>query len=83
MNLFSRDHVIPPVISRRDMLTRCGMGFGMVGLAGIFADEGVLRGQETIGNADPLAPKFPHFQGKAKACCPPLHEWRAVTGRYV
>ena len=54
-----------PVISRRDMLTRCGMGFGMVGLAGLLADEGSLSAQDAHA-ADPLIPKPGHFRGQAK-----------------
>src|SRR5215472_2011531 len=44
------------------------MGFGMLGLAGVFAADGMLR---SIARADgaatlPLAPKTPHFPAKAK-----------------
>src|SRR5215472_13253813 len=44
------------------------MGFGMLGLAGVFAADGMLR---SIARADgaatlPLAPKPPHFPAKAK-----------------
>ena len=62
----SQTNVIPPVVSRRDMLQRCGMGFGMVGLAGLLADEGRLVAQEAGSAPDPLAPKKAHFQGRAK-----------------
>jgi hypothetical protein len=47
-------------LSRRDLLTRCGTGLGMLALAGIAADD--ARGAPL----DPLAPKAPHFPGKAK-----------------
>jgi hypothetical protein len=50
--------------TRRDFLCRCGMGMGALSL-------GVLLG-ESLGRAaaaealDPLAPKAPHFPGKAR-----------------
>ena len=46
-------------ISRREMLTRCGMGMGMLGLAPLVADA-------AIDPVNPLAPRKPHFPGKAK-----------------
>ena len=45
-------------VSRREMLTRCGAGFGTLGLAGMMA--------EAAGPASPLAPKMTHFAPKAK-----------------
>jgi len=65
MSIKSSPDVLP-VVSRRDLLTRCGMGFGMVGLAGVLADEGRLVAQEPQTTADPLAPRAPHFSGRAK-----------------
>lgn len=47
-----------PGVSRRDMLTRCGAGFGTLGLAGMMA--------EAASPASPLAPKTTHFAPKAK-----------------
>ena len=58
--------LVPPIISRRDLLSRCGMGFGMVGLAGLLADEGRLVAQDSVAAADPLVPKSPHFRARAK-----------------
>ena len=49
-------------LSRREMLTRSGVGMGMLGLAGILADEQRSEANTT----DPLAPKQPHFRPKAK-----------------
>ena len=51
---------IPTVdMSRREMLRRCGTGVGMLGLAGLIANEAPA--------ADgPLAPKRPQFAGRAK-----------------
>jgi hypothetical protein len=56
------------VTSRRDMLQRCGMGFGMVGLAGVLADDGMLtNAADAAGRViDPLAAKRPHFRAPAK-----------------
>lgn len=57
------DHV--PIYSRRDFLTRLGMGFGALGLAGLLQHD-------FVGTADaapllsPLAPRDPHFPAKAK-----------------
>jgi hypothetical protein len=29
-------------LNRRELLARCGMGFGLIGLAGLIADDNVL-----------------------------------------
>ena len=49
--------------SRREMLHRCGMGFGMVGLAGVMCDDGVLAADHRP--LSPLAPRRPHFEPRA------------------
>lgn len=46
------------VLSRRDLLARCGAGFGMIGLANVLAADAPV--------ADPLAPKLPHHPARAK-----------------
>jgi hypothetical protein len=56
-------------LSRRELLSRCGTGLGMLGLAGVFADD--ARGELPIAPpprpvTNPLAPKEPHFPAKAK-----------------
>ncbi len=43
--------------TRRDLLRLTGSGLGMVGLSRILADQSV---------ADPMAPKVPHFEPRAK-----------------
>ncbi|MDF1858724.1 MAG: DUF1501 domain-containing protein [Verrucomicrobiales bacterium] len=53
----------PDFFSRRQLLQRAGAGFGSVGLASLLADEGLLAAD----SSDPLAPKRPHFDGKAKS----------------
>src|SRR5713226_3523199 len=47
-------------LSRRELLQRLGTGLGVLGLAGVLADEAVSA------PANPLAPKSPHFAPKAK-----------------
>jgi DNA-binding transcriptional MerR regulator len=52
---------------RREMLSRCGMGLGLLGLASLLQETG-LR-QAVAGQAAshlPMAPRPPHFAGKAK-----------------
>ncbi len=51
-------------ISRRTLLQRVGTGLGVIGLAGLLKDDGLL-GAETKA-VNPLAPKPPHFAPKAK-----------------
>src|SRR4051794_35641398 len=57
-------------LTRRDFLTRCGVGFGMLGLAQILGPE--LLGTAGAASVDsvvatsPLAPRSPHFPAKAK-----------------
>ncbi|GIW81135.1 MAG: sulfatase [Gemmatales bacterium] len=50
------------VFSRREMLRRCGMGFGMLGLAGLLVDDNSYA----AADINPLAPKKPHFPAKAR-----------------
>ncbi len=58
--------------SRRDFLRRCGMGFGVVGLAPILMRDGVLApsahaaGVTGGAGVNPLLPRSPHFAPKAK-----------------
>src|SRR6185369_16958636 len=62
------------LLSRRQMLQRCGMGMGSLGLAGLLGNTGLLtasaRGQGTAAAAasmtNPLAPKLPPFAARAK-----------------
>jgi hypothetical protein len=55
-------------LTRRQMLCRSGMGFGSLGLASLMAAEGLLTppAQAETNAVNPLAPKAPHFPGKAK-----------------
>jgi hypothetical protein len=47
-------------LSRRALLRHTGTGLGLLGLAGLLADEA------RSAPANPLAPKAPHFAPKAK-----------------
>src|SRR5213083_1990227 len=63
-------HALNPehlALTRREFLGRCGMGMGAVSLASLFGGFGLLNSaQATDGLTNPLAPKQPHFTGKAK-----------------
>ncbi len=50
-------------ISRRDLLRRCGMGFGSLALAQLMNEAGLLAAESAVS---PMAPKFPQFPAKAK-----------------
>lgn len=51
-------------ITRREMLRRCGAGFGTLGLAALLGN--VTANARDAGIPDPLAPRPPHFPGRAK-----------------
>src|SRR5207244_8057919 len=55
-------------LSRRDLLRRSGMGFGLLGLAGVLATDSLLATsvRANTANINPLAPKKPHFRAKAR-----------------
>jgi hypothetical protein len=48
---------------RRQFLARAGSGFGLIALAGLLQEEGLLA-EEPV--ADPLAPRPPHFAPRAE-----------------
>src|SRR6516164_9098527 len=49
-------------LSRREVLCKIGGGFGMLGLASVFAEAATLSGRAT----NPLAPRSPHFPPRAR-----------------
>src|SRR4051794_11099275 len=51
-----------PIISRRDLLLRAGMGFGSLGLASLLRDDGLLGAAEPSSAPAPVA-----GGGKAKS----------------
>src|SRR3954454_21551263 len=63
---------VEAVISRRRLLQRAGGGFGLIGLAGLLRQEGLLetraQGADGLGSMalNPMAPRPPHFPGRAK-----------------
>jgi hypothetical protein len=62
------DSANSPFMSRRELLVRSGLGFGMLGLAGL-VDENRSLGSTTVAGpavGNPLAVKQPHFAAKAK-----------------
>ena len=50
-------------LTRRDALRRCGMGFGALMASAMLPGIG---GSALASSANPLAPKVPHFGGRAK-----------------
>jgi hypothetical protein len=56
------------LLSRRDMLSRFGVGMGMLGLSQLLGESGLLTAHAADGldPIHPLAPRKPHFPAKAK-----------------
>src|ERR1700677_2085001 len=54
------------MLSRGEMLPHCGTGLGMLGLAGVLAENGLLRADSPNTQANPLAPRPPHFAARAR-----------------
>src|SRR5207302_2217743 len=54
------------LLTRRELLCRCGMGIGAIGLAGMLQDWGILSRADAAPSLSPLTPKQPHFPAKAK-----------------
>ena len=55
--------------SRREAIKRAGAGFGLLALASLLRDEGLLMPSAFGGGlseVNPLAPHQPHFPAKAK-----------------
>lgn len=54
-------------LTRRDLLRRSGLGFGLVGLTSLLASDVLLAlTQAATTDINPLAPRKPHFPAKAK-----------------
>src|SRR5580704_11349016 len=56
--------------SRREFLSRAGNGFGMLALAGLLQEQGLLAksaAASTVDPRNPLAPHDGHFPAKARA----------------
>ena len=55
------------MLTRRELLRRAGGGIGLLGLAAMLEDEGLLRaGAIDSPPMGPMAPRQPHFAAKAK-----------------
>ena len=48
---------LPCSLSRRDFLSRCGLGFGGLALGGLLHDAGLLHAAPAIDPLNPLAPR--------------------------
>src|SRR2546422_153700 len=53
-------------VTRREMLSRCGMGMGAVALTSLLGNTGHLHAAPTGANMNPLAPKQPPLPAKVK-----------------
>src|SRR5712692_971794 len=53
--------------NRRDFFRRAGGGFGMLALAGLLEQKGLLTAAEPAAGLNPLAPRPSHFPAKAKS----------------
>ncbi len=59
--------MLPSALSRRELLTRAGVGMGMLGLTQLLGESGLLTAHAKAADAvNPLSPKKPHFPAKAK-----------------
>src|SRR5215475_13315642 len=53
-------------MNRRQMMKRFASGFGMLGVAGLFAEDFVASAFAGLANANPLAVRPPQFPARAK-----------------
>src|SRR5262245_43538185 len=60
--------VDPLLLARRQFFTSSASGLGMLALASLLNQDGLLAAESTNTSANPLAPKSPHFTPKAKSC---------------
>src|SRR2546423_2020396 len=58
-------HEVATYITRRWFFRQCGLGLGSIALASLLGAEKALA-KPALSTTRPLAPKQPHFQGKAK-----------------
>src|SRR6266568_4668498 len=60
---------LPNYGSRREFLARVGNGFGLLALAGLLSEKGLLTDSANAGtnSPNPLAPRSGHFATKAKS----------------
>lgn len=66
MSQFDHDPRIEDLfLTRREMLSRMGNGFATLGLLSVLGPQALAGGQGK-STSNPLAPRSPHFRGKAK-----------------
>src|SRR5438094_46759 len=53
-------------LTRRQLLRRSGMGFGMLGLASVLGSASLTSTAQASTDINPLAPRKPHFAPKAR-----------------
>ncbi len=58
---------ISPPLSRRTMLSQCGIGFGAVALHALLGDRAFADEATKPAVVSPFAPKKPHYAAKAKS----------------
>ncbi len=59
--------MLPVSVSRREMLSRCGVGMGLLGLTQLMGDSGLISAHaHAAESTSPLAPRKPQFPAKAK-----------------
>ena len=54
------------LLDRRGFLSHMATGVGGIALSALLAEQGLLAGEPADATKNPLAPKKPHFPGKAK-----------------
>ena len=66
MNLamLTDNRVAPSMLSRRDLLTQAGCGFGSLALSAMMSEQGLLASPAKVSS--PLASKRSHFAPRAK-----------------
>src|SRR5947209_4764970 len=64
MNIF--EHLPPRLLTRRQMLHQMGTGLGMLGLASLLRDAGLLIPDAQGSSLNPLAAKPPQFAPRVK-----------------
>jgi hypothetical protein len=67
MSIYLHDQ-LTNLITRRELLARSGMGVASLGLAGLFANDGLLvpSANAATSYVNPMQPRAAHFPGKAK-----------------
>lgn len=79
MSEYCKNCVHTPLFSRRDFLTRLGMGVGALGLASLLSDDRLLAA-DLVDPMSPLAPKTPPLPAKARRV---LHVFAAGAPSHV